>query len=109
VLSRLISSSALLTAIPDTNDRGAFMSINSSLQQISGGIASVIAGLIVVQTSSGNLKHYDIIGYIVVATIILTIFMMRSINNYVLKKSEYIDQTRAVPVDLAMANIKTEV
>jgi predicted MFS family arabinose efflux permease len=103
VLSRLISSSALLTAIPETNERGAFMSINSSLQQISGGIASVIAGLIVVQTSTGRLKHYDIIGYIVVASIILTIIMMRSINKYVLKKSESVDTSHAVLKDLAVA------
>ena len=96
VLSRLISSSALITAIPETNERGAFMSINSSVQQLSGGIASVIAGLIIVQTSTGRLKHYDIIGYIVVATIILTIIMMRSINKYVIKKSESPDPTQSI-------------
>jgi predicted MFS family arabinose efflux permease len=88
VLSRIISSSALITAIPETNERGAFMSINSSVQQISGGIASILAGLIIVQTSTGRLKHYDIIGYIVVATVVLTIIMMHSINQYVIKKSD---------------------
>jgi predicted MFS family arabinose efflux permease len=88
VLSRMISSSALITAIPEANDRGAFMSINSSVQQISGGIASVFAGLIVVQSGNGVLKHYNIIGYIVVATIILTIVILRSINRYVLQKTQ---------------------
>jgi predicted MFS family arabinose efflux permease len=102
VLSRLISSSALLTAIPQTNDRGAFMSINSSLQQLSGGIASIIAGLIVVQTSTGILKHYNTIGYIVVGSIILTIIMMRSINKYVINKSESFDQSRVIAGDMAM-------
>ncbi len=109
VLSRLISSSALLTAIPETNDRGAFMSINSSLQQLSGGIASIIAGLIVVQTSTGILKHYNTIGYIVVGTIMLTIIMMRSISKYVLKKSESFEQSQAIPGELAMAKIETEI
>ena len=33
-------------AVPQSQDRGAFMSINASVQQISGGIASAIAGLI---------------------------------------------------------------
>lgn len=88
VLSRIISSSALITAIPAKSERGAFMSINSSVQQLSGGIASIIAGIIVVQTSSGKLMHYDTIGYIVVASIIVTIFMLRSINKYVLQKSQ---------------------
>ena len=103
VLSRIISSSALITAIPETNERGAFMSINSSVQQISGGIASVVAGLIIVQTSNGILKHYDIIGYIVVATIILTVVMMRSINKYVLKKSESLASSQTIQTDVAIA------
>lgn len=88
VISRLISASALITAIPEINDRGAFMSINSSVQQLSGGIASIIAGLIVVQTSTGKLLHYDTLGYIVSSTILITIIMMRSINRYVQKKSQ---------------------
>jgi len=40
---------ALITALPGPEDRGAFMSINSSLQQIAGGIAAAIGGMIVVQ------------------------------------------------------------
>jgi predicted MFS family arabinose efflux permease len=97
VLSRLISSSALITAIPDTNERGAFMSINSSVQQLSGGIASVVAGLIVVQNGNGKLLHYDTIGYIVAASIIVTIIMMRSINKYVMQKSLLQGVSQAFP------------
>jgi predicted MFS family arabinose efflux permease len=99
VLSRIISSSALITALPAANERGAFMSINSSVQQISGGIASVIAGLIVVQTTGGQLKHYDTIGYIVGATIIITIFMMRSININVLRKSQLQEKSQTISAD----------
>jgi MFS family permease len=97
VLSRIISSSALITAIPETNERGAFMSINSSVQQLSGGIASIIAGLIVVQTASGKLSHYDTIGYIVSASIVVTIFMMRSINKYVLQKAQSTVASQLIP------------
>ncbi|HWJ26065.1 MAG TPA: MFS transporter, partial [Flavisolibacter sp.] len=45
IMSRMIPSQALMTAIPEHKDRGAFMSINSSLQQFAGGVASVIAGM----------------------------------------------------------------
>jgi len=99
VLARLISSAAIMTAIPAANARGAFMSINSSVQQISGGIASVIAGLIVVQTSGGKISHYNTLGYIVSATIIITIFMMRSMNRSVVKKEETEETARVIPVD----------
>jgi predicted MFS family arabinose efflux permease len=106
VLSRLISASALITAIPSMNERGAFMSINSSLQQLSGGIASIIAGLIIVQTADGKLKHYDTIGYIVVTSIIITIIMIRSINRYVLKKSELPGMSQPIPVDNLIMPVK---
>lgn len=87
ISSRMIASSALMTAVPEMKDRGAFMSINSSVQQISGGVASAVAGLIVVQTESGFLEHYDILGYVVVAAMLITVVMMYIINKEVMKKS----------------------
>ncbi len=99
VLSRLISASALITAIPSANERGAFMSINSSVQQLSGGIASVFAGLIVVQSPTGKLVHYNTVGYIVATTMILTIIMMRSINKNVLLKSQLQETSQVIPAD----------
>lgn len=83
VSSRMISASALTTAVPAPQDRGAFMSINSSVQQISGGIGSAVAGLIVVQTSTGALKHYNYLGDVVIGAMIITIIMMRFVNKMV--------------------------
>lgn len=88
IMSRMVSASALMTAVPDAKDRGAFMSINSSTQQISGGIASAVAGLIVVQQSSGRIDHYDILGYVVIAAMIVSVWMMSYINAYVFKKNK---------------------
>ncbi len=86
ISSRMIASSALLTAIPDAKDRGAFMSVNASTQQISGGIASIIAGLIVVQTTSGKLERYDILGYTVIGSMILAVVMLYFLNRRVQRK-----------------------
>jgi predicted MFS family arabinose efflux permease len=80
-LSRIISSSALLTAVPDVSERGAFMGVNSS-----------IAGFIVFQTSSGALRHYDTLGYIVSASMIVTIIIMKSVSRYVNSKPPSKDQ-----------------
>ena len=49
ILGRMVPASALTTAVPDMQDRGAFMSISSSLQQVAGGIAAACAGMIVKQ------------------------------------------------------------
>ncbi len=83
ISSRIISSSALMTAVPEPMDRGAFMSINASVQQVSGGIASVIAGMIVVATDTGKLLHYDTLGYVVIVAMIITMTMMYFINEQV--------------------------
>jgi predicted MFS family arabinose efflux permease len=83
ISARMISSSALITAIPEPQDRGAFMSINSAIQQISGGIASALAGVIVVKTRSGYLENYPILGYVVIASMIFALIMMFRVNSYV--------------------------
>jgi MFS family permease len=86
ISSRMISASALMTAVPEPQDRGAFMSINSSVQQISGGIASAIAGIIVVQSENGLLEHYDRLGYVVVTSMLIAIGMMYILNEHVQRK-----------------------
>jgi predicted MFS family arabinose efflux permease len=87
ITSRIISASALMTAVPEPQDRGAFMGVNASIQQISGGIASVISGLIVIQLyENGPLLHYDAVGYIVIGSMVLCAFLMYEINKYLIKK-----------------------
>jgi predicted MFS family arabinose efflux permease len=87
VSGRMVSSSALVTAIPEPADRGAFMSINSSVNMVSGGIASLIAGTIVYQTQSGHFENYDILGYVVAVAAIITIGLMYIIDQIVRKKN----------------------
>ncbi len=87
ITARMISASALMTAIPQPQDRGAFMSINSSIQQISGGIASALAGVIVSQASDGTMLHYDLLGYTVVASMLIAIAMMYVLNEQVRKNA----------------------
>ena len=56
------------------------MSINSASMQIAGGLASVVAGLIVGQTAQGNIVNYDLLGYVVCGLMAIMIFMMYFIN-----------------------------
>jgi predicted MFS family arabinose efflux permease len=83
--ARMISSSALISAIPSLPDRGAFMSINASIQQISGGVASFVAGLIVIQAPNGILERYDILGYVVIGSMLIATAMIYWLDNYVKK------------------------
>lgn len=81
IMSRMIPATTLTTAIPVMQDRGAFMSINSSLQQIAGGVASFVAGLIVVQkNNSGPLENYNTLGLVASGVSILCIYMVYRVS-----------------------------
>jgi hypothetical protein len=82
ISARMISSQALITAVPDAAHRGSFMSVSSSVQQISGALASALAGTIVVEGAGGVLLHYDRLGYVVVAATWITVGMMYTIQRY---------------------------
>jgi predicted MFS family arabinose efflux permease len=87
IMSRMIPATALTTAIPEMRDRGAFMSINSSLQQIAGGIAAAFAGMIVIQKNKFSpLEHYNTLGYIIICITILSVFMIYRVSTLVKNK-----------------------
>jgi predicted MFS family arabinose efflux permease len=76
IFSRMIPSQALISAIPVPSQRGSFSAISASLQQLSGGLGSVLAAAIIAQNADGSLRHFDVLGYIVVATSILSLIAM---------------------------------
>lgn len=87
IMSRMVPAMALATSLPDMQDRGAFMSINSSLQQMAGGIAAVAGGMIVTQESKSHpLQHYNILGYVVCAVTLVCIYMVYRVSVLVKKK-----------------------
>ncbi len=84
IMSRIVPAMALVSALPKMQDRGAFMSINSSLQQIAGGIAAGVGGLIVVQeTQTSPLRHYNTLGYVIVFIIIANIIQVFRVDKLV--------------------------
>jgi len=87
IMSRMIPATTLNTAIPGLEDRGAYMSISSSLQQIAGGIAAVCAGYIVHQkTKTAPLENYDILGYVIAIITLCSIFFIWRVNQLVKSK-----------------------
>lgn len=84
IFSRIISSSALMSGLPKPSDRGAYMSISSSLQQMSGGLAAMLGGMVVVQTGDGRLLHFDVLGDILVFTTLASFVLMYFVNRQVM-------------------------
>ncbi len=72
---RMIPAMTMITSAVSSRQRGSFMSINSAVQQISSGVASFVAGLIVVRSESGLLLHYGWVGGIALLFSLLTLLI----------------------------------
>jgi predicted MFS family arabinose efflux permease len=88
IMGRMIPSMALITGVPEMEDRGAFMSINSSLQQIAGGVAAAFGGMIVIQKDKFSpLEHYDTLGWVAIGISVICIFMLGRVSKIVKAKT----------------------
>ena len=87
IMARMIPSQALAASIPEMKDRGAFMSINSSLQQLAGGVAALVGGWIVTQKNEMSpLENFDILGYVVIVIILLNVYLTYRVHRFVSSK-----------------------
>lgn len=71
---RFIPAQAMISNVVPPERRGSFMSFNSSVQQMFVGLASVIAGLIVVKMPDNTIARYEITGYLSIGIILCSIF-----------------------------------
>jgi predicted MFS family arabinose efflux permease len=81
IFSRMIPFQALSSQIPEPTKRGAYNAISSSIQQVSGGIASLVAGQIVSQGVGGRIEHFPVIGYVVCGTTLAAIWLVWKIQH----------------------------
>jgi len=81
IMCRMSPAMALNSMVPKPEDRGAYMSVSSSLQQTAGGLSSVAAGFIVYQASETSpLEHFDILGYLAITIFILCVYLIRRVS-----------------------------
>ena len=75
VPGRMVPGMAMVSAIAPPQDRGTFMSLVASVQMAASGAASLIAGLIINRTASGQIAHYDLVGYLAVGCSLLAVMI----------------------------------
>src|SRR6266487_401448 len=101
IMSRMVPAMALVSALPKLQDRGAFMSVNSSLQQIAGGIAAGVGGMIVAQkTKFSPLEHYNTLGYVIVILSIICIYMVYRVSRMIKVQQSEKKETIERPVPI---------
>jgi len=91
VTSRIVMAQSMISNVVSQNQRGSFMSVNGSMQQLGQGMASLIAGVIVkTNKTTHQLSNYNWVGYLSIAVLIVAVI----IGNKIFKS---IDKTADVP------------
>lgn len=72
---RFIPAMTMVSAVVNPKERGTFMSLENASRQLSSGIASQMAGLIITSSATGALSHYNVVGYIGIATSLIAVYI----------------------------------
>jgi predicted MFS family arabinose efflux permease len=74
---RFVPAMAMMTATVESRYRGGFMSVNSSVQQFSSGLAAWLSGNIIGQSPNGQITGYSVAGAVSVTLILACIWLAR--------------------------------
>lgn len=74
ISGRVVPAMAMITSTAIPQNRGSFMSFNSSVQQLTAGVAAFISGAIVTENLSGQLVNYNVVGYLAITACIISIW-----------------------------------
>lgn len=77
---RFVPAMALITASVEPRYRGGFMSMNSSVQQFTSGLAAYVSGQIIGRSSSGEMTHFPVIGIFSLGCTFLCIYLARRLK-----------------------------
>jgi DHA1 family inner membrane transport protein len=83
---RAVTAQAMITNVVKPEQRGSFMTFNSSVQQLGTGAASLISGFIVYKDSVGKLYHYEWVGYLSIIVLLLGLLLGRHLFSHMDKK-----------------------
>jgi predicted MFS family arabinose efflux permease len=72
---RFVPAMAMMTASIEARHRGGFMSVNSSVQQLAAGLAAWISGLILGQSATGQITHFQVTGLLSVFCALSCIYL----------------------------------
>ncbi|MCO4794238.1 MAG: MFS transporter, partial [Bacteriovoracaceae bacterium] len=79
VSGRMIPCMTLISSVPSQEDRGTFMGLLNSIRSTGSATATLIGGLIVVETETG-MKNFDKSGFISICLVVITIFVAQVIS-----------------------------
>jgi predicted MFS family arabinose efflux permease len=80
VTSRIVMAQSMISNVVSQQQRGSFMSVNGSMQQLGQGMASLVAGVIVkTDRTTHQLSHYNWVGYLSIAVLVVGLILGKRI------------------------------
>jgi MFS transporter, DHA1 family, inner membrane transport protein len=76
---RIVTAQAMISEVVRPEQRGSFMSVNGSIQQLGSGLAALFAGAIVTTEKSGKILNYNWVGYLSIFVLLLSLVFGRMI------------------------------
>lgn len=76
---RIVTAQAMISEVVKPEQRGSFMSVNGSIQQLGSGLAALFAGGIVVTEKSGKILNYNWVGYLSIFVLLSSLIFGRMI------------------------------
>jgi predicted MFS family arabinose efflux permease len=76
---RIVTAQAMISEVVKPEQRGSFMSVNGSVQQLGSGLAALCAGAIVFTEKSGKIHNYNWVGYLSIFVLLLSLLFGRKI------------------------------
>lgn len=80
VSGRMIPATTMVTSVVPPRKRGSFMSLRTAVLQMTSGTASLVAGLIIVESETGALLEYDTVGYFAVFFSLVALYFGRRLK-----------------------------
>ncbi len=100
ITCRIVMAQAMISEIVEQENRGSFMCINGSVQQLGQGLAALIAGVIIrTDKLSHKLNNYEWVGYLSIVIVIGSLIM----GLIIFKHVDRVASVETSPGDTALA------
>jgi predicted MFS family arabinose efflux permease len=76
---RIVTAQAMISEVVTPSQRGSFMSVNGSVQQLGSGLAALCSGAIVYTDKAGRIHNYDWVGYFSILVLLVSLLFGRAI------------------------------
>lgn len=74
-VGRMIAAMAMVTSSVEPRRRGAFLSVNSSVQHVASGVGAYLGGVIVTKAADGRIEHFGTVGWFGAACTLSTLWL----------------------------------